>query len=66
MGQADLFPLSSYTFAHSDVVTGVDYSKIDKSTFATCSIDKSALFWDDRLPRPATGKICYIKKNLKH
>lgn len=58
MGKADLTSVHTLRHAHSDVITGVATSLSRANTFASCSLDKSALLWDDRQARPATGKSC--------
>ncbi|XP_054741417.1 protein valois [Anastrepha obliqua] len=53
VGCADLISIHTFRYAHTDVVTGVAASNTETSIFATCSLDHSALLWDDRLTRPA-------------
>lgn len=66
MGSADLISQKSYRFAHTDYITGLSSSRTNDSIFATCSMDKSCLLWDDRETRPAIGiKSFFIYKFLK-
>ncbi|XP_005188139.2 protein valois [Musca domestica] len=53
MGTADLVSQGSFRFAHTDVITGLAASCTKENIFATCSLDKSSLIWDDRETRPA-------------
>ncbi|XP_061390236.1 protein valois [Musca vetustissima] len=53
MGTADLVSQGSYRFAHTDSITGVSAARGKDNIFATCSLDKSCLLWDDRETRPA-------------
>ena len=59
MGGADLCSTQTYRFAHIHAITGMDASPNDASIYATCSLDKTALLWDERLTRPATGECIF-------
>lgn len=62
MGTADLVSQGSFRFAHTDVITGLAASCAKENIFATCSLDKSSLIWDDRETRPAIGNGCPLNK----
>ncbi|XP_073823302.1 valois [Musca autumnalis] len=53
MGTADLVSQGTFRFAHTDSITAVAASRGKENIFATCSLDKSCLLWDDRETRPA-------------
>lgn len=55
MGKAELTSVNTLRHAHSDVITGIATSLSQPNIFATCSLDKCTLLWDDRQARPATA-----------
>ncbi|XP_036320970.1 protein valois isoform X2 [Rhagoletis pomonella] len=55
IGCGDLFSVHTFRYAHTDVVTSIATSHKEPSVFATSSLDRSTLLWDDRLTRPALG-----------
>uniref|UniRef100_A0A1Q3EZI1 Putative wd40 repeat in seven bladed beta propellers n=1 Tax=Culex tarsalis TaxID=7177 RepID=A0A1Q3EZI1_CULTA len=52
---ADLASITTMTYAHTDEITALSTNPNGPSTFATASLDRSALLWDLRKPRPATA-----------
>ncbi|XP_058447482.1 protein valois [Malaya genurostris] len=52
---ADLHSISTLTFAHTDEITGLSANEENGSLFASSSLDRSALMWDLRKPRPASA-----------
>lgn len=52
---ADLTSVTTMTFAHTDEITSLSASRNEQSTFVSSSLDRSALMWDLRKPRPATA-----------
>ncbi|BET02658.1 WD domain, G-beta repeat [Nesidiocoris tenuis] len=48
---------TSYFPAHSRAVASVAASPEHSSVFASCSMDRSVLLWDTRLPRPAKAIV---------
>ncbi|XP_058818034.1 protein valois [Topomyia yanbarensis] len=52
---ADLHSISTITFAHTDEITGISASRENGSLFVSSSLDRSALMWDLRKPRPASA-----------
>lgn len=52
---ADLHSVKTMTMAHTDAITGLSTNRADDSMFASSSLDRSALMWDLRKPRPASS-----------
>lgn len=52
---ADLHSINTMTTAHTDEITGLSANRKDNSVFVTSSLDRSALLWDLRKPRPASA-----------
>lgn len=52
---ADLASITTMTNAHTDEITALTTNRNELSTFASTSLDRSALLWDLRKPRPATA-----------
>lgn len=52
---ADLASITTMTNAHIDEITALSTNRSELSTFVTTSLDRSALLWDLRKPRPATA-----------
>ncbi|XP_077265189.1 methylosome protein WDR77 [Temnothorax americanus] len=55
----DLIASYSYSFAHTDIITGTDVKPTCNSTFVSVSFDSESLLWDIRRAKPAT---CIFKK----
>lgn len=49
----DLISTYSYSFAHSDIITGVDVKPMCNSIFVSASLDNESLLWDIRRAKPA-------------
>ncbi|XP_055600403.1 methylosome protein 50-like [Uranotaenia lowii] len=41
--------------AHADEIKGLSANRKERSLFVSCSLDKSSLLWDLRIPRPASA-----------
>lgn len=49
----DLIATYSYSFAHTDIITGTDVKAMCTSIFASTSLDGESLLWDVRRAKPA-------------
>ncbi|XP_055596051.1 methylosome protein 50-like [Uranotaenia lowii] len=59
---AHLQSVSTMYGAHTDEIKGLSANRKEQSLFVSCSLDKSALLWDLRIPRSASA----LFENHKH